>query len=165
MLTIGDVAARAGLRPSAIRYYEEQGLVPEVHRKGAKRIYDASILDRLALIELAKAAGFRLEEIRSLLADTGQRRPASIWRKLAGAKRADLDEQILRVAAMKDVLSMLTRCTCTTLADCGRALNAARSQHQAHHLRALPSKLPLESAAQRRSSRKRFKRRGSAAKR
>lgn len=129
MLTIGDVASRAGLRPSAIRFYEEQRLVPAAHRKGGKRIYDASVLDRLALIELAKAAGFTLQEIRDLLADVGLRRPASAsWRKLADAKRADLDEQISRVAMMKDVLSMLARCTCATLTDCGRALNAARLQ-------------------------------------
>lgn len=129
MLTIGEVASRTGLRPSAIRYYEEQGLVPAAIRKRGKRIYDASVLHRLALIELAKAAGFTLREIRDLLADVGLHRPASAsWRRLADLKHADLDEQISRAARMKDVLSMLTRCTCETLTDCGRALNSARLQ-------------------------------------
>ena len=129
MLAIGKVAARAGLRASAIRYYEEKGLVPSAQRKGGKRIYDVSVLDRLALIELAKSAGFTIRDIRGLLTGIGRRRPAAkSWRTLAHAKLADLDEQILRASRMKDLLSMLIRCECPTLDDCGRALNAARAR-------------------------------------
>jgi len=128
MLTIGEVASRAGLQASAIRYYEALGLVPMAHRSGGKRIYDASILDRLAAIELAKRAGFELREIRDLLSEVGQGRPAPIWRKLAKAKRGELDEQISRLATMKEVLSKLAGCNCRTLADCGRAFIAARAR-------------------------------------
>lgn len=53
MLAIGEVAGRAGLRASAIRYYEEQGLLPRPRRRSGKRVYDVSVLDRLALIELS----------------------------------------------------------------------------------------------------------------
>jgi MerR family redox-sensitive transcriptional activator SoxR len=129
MLTIGEVASRAGLRPSAIRYYEELGLLPAPPRKAGKRIYDAAVLDRLALIDLAKAAGFSLDEIRALLSDLHLPRPASAsWRKRADAKHAELDEQITKATRMQQVLSMLTGCQCATLADCGRVVNAVRKR-------------------------------------
>jgi MerR family redox-sensitive transcriptional activator SoxR len=127
VLTIGKVATRAGLRASAIRYYEEEGLVPTADRKGGKRVYDESVLDRLALIELAKSAGFTIRETRELLAVFGRRRTAAAsWNKLAQAKLAELDEQIARASKMKALLSMLIRCECPALDDCGRALNAGR---------------------------------------
>lgn len=127
MLTIGKVATMAGLRTSAIRYYEEEGLVPPAHRHGGKRIYNESVLDRLALIELAKHAGFTIREIRNLLAGMDQKQPASArWAKLAQAKLADLDQQMLRASRMKDLLSTLIRCDCPTMDDCGRVLNASR---------------------------------------
>ncbi len=133
MLTIGQVASRAGLRASAVRYYEAQGLLPAASRRGGKRVYDASILERLAVIALAKMAGFEVHEIR------------------------DLDEQISRLARMKDVLAKLRGCRCATLEECGRAFNRARSKH--------PPSLPQEPAARRRSAARRFKRRDSAANR
>jgi DNA-binding transcriptional MerR regulator len=125
-MTIGQVGAKAGLRVSAIRYYEEQGLLPRASRQGGRRIYDASILDRLAVIALAKMAGFELREIRTILS-TGEK-PAPIWRKLAQAKRAEIDRQMSTLARMKDVLARLGDCTCSTPDECGRAFNAARSQ-------------------------------------
>ena len=90
MLTIGQVASRAGLRPSAIRYYEAQGLLPRTSREGGKRIYHASIIERLAVIELAKMAGFDLGEIRAILSSLGEGEPAPDWRKrsLASAARS-----------------------------------------------------------------------------
>ena len=154
-MTIGQVASRAGLRASAIRYYEEQGLLPRALRVGGKRIYEASILERLAMIELAKMAGFELREIRAVL--SAGERPALIWRKLAQAKRVELDRQISRLARMKDVLARLSGCTCSTPEECGRAFNAARSQP--------PPNLPLEPTARLRSRSKPLARRGSAAKR
>jgi len=125
-MTIGQVGAKAGIRASTIRYYEEQGLLPRASRKGGKRIYEASILDRLAVITLAKMAGFELREIRTILST--EKKPALIWRKLGQAKRAELDRQILTLARMKDVLARLSDCTCSTPEECGRAFNAARSQ-------------------------------------
>jgi MerR family redox-sensitive transcriptional activator SoxR len=121
MLTIGMVASRAGLRPSAIRYYEEQGLLPAACRKGGRRLYDVSILDRLALITLGKAAGFTLQEIRDLTARAGRRQPGSLWRSAADAKRAEVDEQIAQLLARRSLLAQLARCSCATLEHCGRA--------------------------------------------
>ena len=152
MLTIGQVALRAGLRASAIRYYEEQGLLPRALRTGGKRIYETSILERLAVIELAKMGGFELREIRAVLSTGGK--PAVIWRKLGQAKCAELDRQISRLARMKDVLARLNGCTCSTPEECGRVFNAARSL--------APSNLPLEPTARFRSRSKLVARRGSA---
>src|SRR5262245_30293994 len=91
MLTIGAVALRAGLRPSAVRYYEEVGLVPPPRRRGGQRIYDACVLDRLALIELAKGAGFSLRETRDLIAAVAEHRSAAAsWQAMARAKLAEL---------------------------------------------------------------------------
>ncbi|MCF6196292.1 MAG: MerR family transcriptional regulator, partial [Emcibacter sp.] len=64
---IGEVAKRAGLAASAIRYYEREGLIPRADRKGNARVYGADIFDRLMLIELAKSAGFTIAETRKLV--------------------------------------------------------------------------------------------------
>jgi len=77
MLTIGQVASRTGLRASAIRYYEAQGLLPRPSRQAGKRMYSAAILDRLAVIELAKIAGFGLSEIRVLLSHVEAGEPSA----------------------------------------------------------------------------------------
>ena len=66
-LGIGEVARRAGIATSALRYYESEGLIPLAERRGGRRVYDASILLRLTLIELAKNAGFTIAEIKRLL--------------------------------------------------------------------------------------------------
>src|SRR5438094_10676206 len=66
-LEIGEVARRAGLRPSAVRYYEERGLVTPARRNGRRRVYGVEAVERLALIAFAKKIGFSLDEIRSLL--------------------------------------------------------------------------------------------------
>jgi MerR family redox-sensitive transcriptional activator SoxR len=136
MLTIGTVAARTGLRASAIRYYEAQGLLPRAPRKDGRRMYNASILERLAVIELAKTAGFDLAEIRAVLSTAGDGQPAPAWAKLATAKHVEIDAQMKKLARMKDVLAKLTGCTCATLDECGRAFNAARSNEPPYSDRA-----------------------------
>jgi MerR family redox-sensitive transcriptional activator SoxR len=67
MMSIGEVAKRAGVAASALRYYEREGLIPKADRRGGKRVYGADILDRLALIGVAKGAGFTVAEIQTLL--------------------------------------------------------------------------------------------------
>lgn len=128
MLTIGEVASRAGVRVSAIRYYERLGLIPAAARRGGKRVYDAAILDRLALIELAKRAGFELTEILEFLARVGNGSPAFEWSKLAEAKHAALDAEIARLTFMQTVLAELRACGCATLDECGRAFDAVRAE-------------------------------------
>jgi len=129
VLTIGEVAARTGVRASALRYYEAAGLVPAPRRRGGKRVYDPAVLDRLAVIELAKAAGFTLRETRSLLTGLGRRRPAArAWQRLARDKVAELDRRIAEASRMKAMLGVLVACDCPTLGDCGRALRRWRRQ-------------------------------------
>jgi len=125
VLTIGQVASRAGLRASAIRYYESRGLLPAASRQGGKRVYDATILERLGAIELAKAAGFGLDEIRALMSRAGSGRPGPIWNELGRAKHADLQQQIANLVTKKNVLAMIRGCRCATVEECGRAFNAA----------------------------------------
>jgi MerR family transcriptional regulator, redox-sensitive transcriptional activator SoxR len=132
VFTIGQVALKAGLRASAIRYYEEQGLLPPAPRHGGKRVYDASILVRLSAIELAKTAGFTLREIRTLVATNGER-PRRTWRSMTGAKRSELDREMARLALMKTVLERLDGCRCSTLEDCGRIFETALAKYRATH--------------------------------
>jgi len=128
MLTIGQVASRTGLRASAIRYYEEQGLLRRPPRVGGKRIYPPSVFEQLAVIELAKIAGFGLDDIRALISDAGAGGAAEAWSRLIPARVAEVDAEMKRLAAMKHVLSKLNGCSCVTLDDCGRAFIKGRSR-------------------------------------
>jgi MerR family redox-sensitive transcriptional activator SoxR len=118
VMTIGEVAKKAGLRASAIRYYEKAGLLPKPVRSGGQRRYDSSILARLAVLERAKDCGFTLYEARQLFNDQG--RPAERWQRLAPKKIAELDALIQRATAMKELLER--RCQCTDLEECGRKM-------------------------------------------
>jgi MerR family redox-sensitive transcriptional activator SoxR len=122
-LTIGEVAARTGLAASALRFYEREGLIPKADRRGGRRVWNGDILDRLALIEVAKAAGFRVAEIRALLAGFARRAPpGQRWRKLAERKLTELEARSAEIERMKRVLEAVTRCDCPTLEDCSRAI-------------------------------------------
>ena len=83
-LGIGEVARRAGLKASALRYYEAEGLIPRAPQRSGRRVYDESILDRLRIIQLAKSAGFTMAEIKRLLSGFSRRTaPGQRWRALA----------------------------------------------------------------------------------
>jgi MerR family redox-sensitive transcriptional activator SoxR len=123
MLTIGEVAERTGVAASALRYYEREGLIPKADRRGGKRVYGEDILDRLALIGVAKAAGFTVAEIQTLLSGFARRTPpGQRWRKLAERKLAELETRIAEVERMKCVLEAVTRCECPTFEECSRAI-------------------------------------------
>jgi DNA-binding transcriptional MerR regulator len=130
LMTIGQVAKRAGLRSSAIRYYEAQGLLPAPSRRNGRRVYDPSIVERLAVIALAKMAGFRLDEIR-LVVSRGRKKPSRAWRMASRGKHEQLERQMARLAFMQDVLARIRGCECATLEECGRAFLAARSRQAA----------------------------------
>jgi len=117
-MTIGEVAKRAGLRASAIRYYEKAGLLPKPVRAGGQRRYDDAILERLAVLERAKNCGFTLEEVRRLFNDEG--RHSERWQRLARKKIVELDAAAQRIVAMKELLEK--RCQCADLAECGRLI-------------------------------------------
>ncbi len=123
MLSIGEVAERAGVAASALRYYEREGLIPIADRRGGKRVYADDVFDRLALIQVAKSAGFTVAEIKTLLSGFARRTPPGRrWRKLAQSKLVELEARSAEVERMKRVLKAVTRCKCPTLEECSRAI-------------------------------------------
>ena len=118
-MTIGAVARRAGVATSALRFYESIGLVPSPARVNGRRRYDASTLQRLAVIERAQQAGFTLAEIRELFFGfAAGTPPAARWEALAQRKLADLDAQLTRIRAMQGLLHEGLRCGCLTMEQC-----------------------------------------------
>src|SRR5262245_7913571 len=124
-LPIGEVARRSGVAASALRYYERAGLIPRADRQGGRRVYGEDVLDRLALIRVAKSAGFRVSEIQMLLRGLGRRtRPGARWRALATRKRVELERRLQELESAKRLLATVAGCECPTLAACGRTLRA-----------------------------------------
>lgn len=122
-LTIGEVARRAGLRPSAIRYYEAIGLLPEPLRVSGWRRYGETVFIRLAIIDLAQQAGFSLDEIRKLLHGFSTRaRPFERWAALARKKLPDVEALIARAHAMKRLLTQGMECGCPRIQECPHIL-------------------------------------------
>jgi MerR family redox-sensitive transcriptional activator SoxR len=123
-LTISAVAQEVGLKPSAIRYYEDIGLLPRPQRLSSQRRYDSTVLYRLSVIQRAQRVGFTLEEIRKLFLgfETGAR-ASERWRKLSQKKLEELEMKMEEVAAMQKLLkSMTSNCRCETLEQCGKAI-------------------------------------------
>jgi MerR family transcriptional regulator, redox-sensitive transcriptional activator SoxR len=123
-MVISEVARRAGLRSSTLRYYEQIGILPRPHRASGQRRYDETVLRRLAVIERARQTGFTLDEIKQLFFGFRDEVAASDrWRRLADKKLAELDELRQRVAAMQHVLRRMQKnCRCATLDQCGKAM-------------------------------------------
>lgn len=118
-LSIGEVARRTGIRPSALRYYEEAGILPTPARVGGKRRYDADVVRRVDLLRFAQQAGFTLEEIKTLFHGFGAETPLSTrWQSLARKKLHELNELAERVARMRGALELSLECGCVRLQDC-----------------------------------------------
>ncbi len=118
-MRIGEVAAQAGIRPSAVRYYESIGLLPEPWRVGGQRRYGPDVLPLLAGIGVAQRAGFTVAEIKRLFYGfPDDARPSRRWAELAEEKLAELDQLIQRVHAMKRLLEEGLRCGCASLDEC-----------------------------------------------
>jgi MerR family redox-sensitive transcriptional activator SoxR len=117
--TIGELACRAGIQPSAIRFYESVGILPMAPRVNGRRCYDATALLQLRAIKVARAAGFTTREIRILFAGfVEQTIPSERWNTLAQEKLGELDAVIARAQAMKQVLRDGLACGCLTLDQC-----------------------------------------------
>jgi MerR family transcriptional regulator, redox-sensitive transcriptional activator SoxR len=122
-MSIGEVAQRAGVRPSALRYYESVGLLPTPERKNGRRRYDGEVLrkvlDRLAVVRVAQQAGFTISEIRMLLDGFSEDTPPSErWRVLAREKLPEVEALVERALGMKNLLERGLRCECLRLEDC-----------------------------------------------
>jgi DNA-binding transcriptional MerR regulator len=114
LLDIGEVSRRTGLAPSALRFYEAEGLVTSRTRKGLRRQYDAEALQRLAMIMFFRDSSFSLDEIRQILATEGN--PA--WKDVARAKHAEIVRQIDRLQAMRAQLEHALQCPSPNLLQC-----------------------------------------------
>src|SRR5579864_258944 len=120
---IGEVARRVGVRPSAVRYYEERGLIAAERRTGGQRVYGQEAIERMVLILFAKEAGFSLDEILKLLAGFPDDTPAGArWRELAAAKLIELDALSQRIETMRTALERISRCGCRDLDQCARGI-------------------------------------------
>jgi DNA-binding transcriptional MerR regulator len=115
LLTIGELARRAGVTASALRYYEELGLLPAPARISGQRRYPESAARHVAAILLYSDAGFTLAEQKALIAP-GADTPG--WRQLAQRKLAELDEQIARAQAAREAIRHGLRCPHQDITQC-----------------------------------------------
>jgi DNA-binding transcriptional MerR regulator len=126
-MDIAEVAKRAGVPASTLRYYEEKGLIASIGRHGLRRRFGPGILDQLALIALGRAAGFSLDEIGSVLSADGQ---LIIDRRTLAAKAIEIDGMIKRLQAMSNGLRHAAACPAPSHGECPtfqRLLRAAAS--------------------------------------
>ena len=126
-MDIAEVARQSGLPASTLRFYEEKRLIQSVGRRGLRRLFTTDVLERLAVIALARAAGFSLDEIARMFPP--DKRPR-IDRKMLAAKAAELDGTIRRLTAMRDGLRHAAVCPAPSHMECPkfrRLLRAAAS--------------------------------------
>jgi MerR family transcriptional regulator, redox-sensitive transcriptional activator SoxR len=118
-LTIGEIARRAGVAASAVRYYESIGLLPEPVREGGQRRYDESVLGKLGFIGVAKQAGFSLPEIKEMMEgiDVGNGMGDSV-RSLSSRKLDEVEALLERTRAVKGWLEVAKECGCLTPSEC-----------------------------------------------
>src|SRR5277367_1978517 len=123
-MKIGQLAARANLNASAIRYYEKRGLLPPPHRQGNQRRYPSDSLNRILLIRFASEMGFTLNEIKLFLSGIKETAPpAPRWKKLAHRKLAKVEQLIQRSRRLKSLLEHLLHCRCSSLKICVHRLS------------------------------------------
>jgi MerR family transcriptional regulator, redox-sensitive transcriptional activator SoxR len=127
-LAISDVARVFGLRTSAIRYYEQIGILPPAMRKNGQRRYDNSALFRLAVVQRARETGFTLEEIRELFFGFPPGTPPlKRWHRLSHRKIAELRDRMKRLKLMETLLKRVETCRCDALDECGDKILQQRS--------------------------------------
>jgi len=122
-VTIGEVARKAGVEASAIRYYERLGLLPRPARVSGRRAYDDSVLDYLTLVAFARHVGFTMREVRALFGQgvDGQR-ISKRWLALAQSKMRQIDQQVEQLGMARELLRRVMACRCVEPAECGRRL-------------------------------------------
>ena len=139
-LSIGEVARRSGVAPSALRFYERQGLIAASRTDGNQRRYDRAVLRRIALLQAGRAAGIPLAQIRGALDGLPTSRTPSRrdWERLSNRWRDDLDARIETLQALRERLTTCIGCGCLSIDRCD-LLNpddeAAARGAGAHYLR------------------------------
>jgi len=127
-MKIGELARRAGLHASAIRYYEKLGLLAPPHRTGGQRRYPPDALDRVLLIRFAGEMGFSLAEIKLFLSGLRDNAPVGPrWKKLAAKKLIEVEDHIVRSLRLKTLLQNLQHCHCASLKQCVTALGLSEN--------------------------------------
>jgi MerR family redox-sensitive transcriptional activator SoxR len=123
-LSISEVARQVGLRPSAIRYYEQLRILPPARRVSGQRRYDVAVLHQLAVLRRAQQSGFTLNEIRQLFFGFGKATPISArWNQIADRKLQELDARMKEIQSMKDLLRDLQSCCrCESVDQCGAGI-------------------------------------------
>jgi len=114
-LDIAQVARQSGVPASTLRFYEDKGLIASSGRRGLRRLFDAGVLERLALIAVGRAAGFSLDEIARMFAPGGGPR---IDRQMLAAKADELDRTIRKLSAMRDGLRHAAACPAPSHMEC-----------------------------------------------
>lgn len=119
-LTIGELAARSGVAPSALRYYEREGLIRATRTGGNQRRYERAELRRVAFIKIAQQVGVSLEEIRTALAALPENRTPTKadWSRLSARWRHRLEERIGVLERLRDQLTGCIGCGCLSLQRC-----------------------------------------------
>ena len=140
-LTIGEVATRSGVAPSALRFYESEGLIAARRTDGNQRRYDRAVLRRIAFIQAGRAAGVPLHRIHAALETLPKDRSPNTrdWQRLSRSWREDLDRRIATLQALRTRLTTCIGCGCLSLTKCA-LLNpddeAAAKGPGAHYLEA-----------------------------
>ena len=123
-MKIGELAARASLNASAIRYYEKMGLLASPQRTGGQRRYPSDALHRVLLIRFSTDMGFTLAEIKLFLSGLRDNTPVGPrWKKLATRKLLEVEQNISRSRKLKSLLQGLLRCHCPSLQFCVNRLS------------------------------------------
>jgi len=126
LVGIGEAARRVGVRVSAVRFYEAQGLVQPAERRGAQRRYDQEAIERLAIVGLLKSAGFSLTQIAGLFTTGGP--DDSSWQVVAAQKAEELDTRITKLQRMRDYLEVAQSCPSPGLLECPHLRAAIRQK-------------------------------------
>ena len=109
-LSIGELADKARVRASALRYWEERGLLPGAHREGRRRMWPATAVRRVALIKMAQRAGFTLAEITQLVTSDTTPSATRQWREMAARKLPELDRHIAHAQALRQAVADCLEC-------------------------------------------------------
>jgi MerR family redox-sensitive transcriptional activator SoxR len=120
LLTVSEVSERSGFAPSALRFYEREGLVQAVRTSGNQRRYQRNVLRRLAFVRAARNVGLSLEEVAAALAELpdGRTPTRADWTRLSRSWRSRLDDQIAALAKLRDGLDSCIGCGCLSLKKC-----------------------------------------------
>lgn len=120
LLTIGEVAKRSGVAASALRFYEEKGLIFSIREPGARRRFHRATLRRVAFIVFAQKIGLSLEQVKAELATLprGRAPTEADWERISKTWKAALAERITELRRMEDGLTTCIGCGCLSLAKC-----------------------------------------------